>query len=229
MLLRWQGCRKSSQKLGKGVICTRWTRSRGRSKRSWEGRVESTHWNLSSHLFYSYRSSCLCSLAWEVFFYFHIPVPVHEKSRPLPFPGMANCPVDSMKGGGLSWFSDLTVADPYYILPLLTSATLFIQFKLGVEYGTKLSQSTGAGKVGRTLWLVLHHSCELSETSDYPQALMYIFPPLLLIFTHSFPAALTFYWLTTNVISVAQVCLLSKLVVSSHIPMNRLHFWGWTP
>merc|ERR1712107_682391 len=60
--------------------------------------------------------------------------------------GMANCPVDSMKGGGLSWFSDLTVAYPYYILPLLTSATLFIQFKLGVEYGTKLSQSTGAGK-----------------------------------------------------------------------------------
>ena len=56
-----------------------------------------------------------------------------------------------MKGGGLSWFSDLTVADPYYILPLLTSATLFIQFKLGIEYGTKLSQSTGAGKVGRSL------------------------------------------------------------------------------
>ena len=129
-----------------------------------------------------------------------------------------------MKGGGLSWFSDLTVADPYYILPLLTSATLFIQFKLGVEYGTKLSQSTGAGKVGRTPRLVVDHSCELSETSDDPQALMYIFPPLLLIFTHSFPAALTFYWLTTNVISVAQVSLLSKLVVSSHIPMNRLRF-----
>merc|ERR1712223_1187303 len=64
-------------------------------------------------------------------------------------------------------------------------AILFIQFKLGIEYGTKLSQSTGAGK-----------------------ALMYIFPPLLLIFTHSFPAALTFYWLTTNVISVAQASFL---------------------
>ena len=71
-----------------------------------------------------------------------------------------------MKGGGLSWFSDLTVADPYYILPLLTSATLFIQFKLGIEYGTKLSQSTGAGKVGKTPLLVLDHSCELSKTSD---------------------------------------------------------------
>ena len=86
-----------------------------------------------------------------IIFYLHFPVPVHEKSRSPPFSGMANCPVDSMKGGGLSWFSDLTVADPYYILPLLTSATLFIQFKLGVEYGTKLSQSTGAGKVGKTL------------------------------------------------------------------------------
>ena len=54
---------------------------------------------------------------------------------------MANCPVDSMKTGGLSWFTDLTVPDPYYILPLLTSVTLFIQFYLGVEYGTKISAS----------------------------------------------------------------------------------------
>ena len=62
-------------------------------------------------------------------------------------PGMANCPVDSMKTGGLSWFSDLTVPDPYYILPILTSVTLFIQFYLGVEYGTKVANSKGAGKV----------------------------------------------------------------------------------
>ena len=52
-----------------------------------------------------------------------------------------------MKTGGLSWFSDLTVPDPYYILPILTSVTLFIQFYLGVEYGTKLAQSKGAAKV----------------------------------------------------------------------------------
>ena len=62
-------------------------------------------------------------------------------------PGMANCPVDSMKTGGLSWFADLTVADPYYILPILTSTTLFVQFYLGVEYGTKISQAKGMGKV----------------------------------------------------------------------------------
>ena len=60
---------------------------------------------------------------------------------------MANCPVDSMKTGGLSWFTDLTVPDPYYILPILTSVTLFVQFYLGVEYGSKFTQSKGAGKV----------------------------------------------------------------------------------
>ena len=37
------------------------------------------------------------------------------------------------------------------------------------------------------------------------QAMMYVMPPLLLIFTHSFPAALTFYWLSTNIFSVGQV------------------------
>ena len=60
---------------------------------------------------------------------------------------MANCPVDSMKTGGLAWFSDLTVPDPFYILPILTSVTLFVQFYLGAEYGTKLNQSKGAAKV----------------------------------------------------------------------------------
>jgi len=99
--------------------------------------------------------------------------------------GMANCPVDSMKTGGFAWFTDLTIADPTYILPILTSVTLFIQFYLGVEYGTKISASKGMGKV-----------------------LMYGFPPLLFVFTHSFPAALCFYWLTTNIFSVGQSSLL---------------------
>ena len=136
---------------------------------------------------------------------------------------MANCPVDSMKTGGLSWFSDLTVPDPYYILPVLTSVTLFIQFYLGVEYGTKLAQSKGAAKVIFE-YFFNHHRKSVAQTVLNPisvkspqdkipswkhcipsQVLMYVFPPLLLIFTHSFPAALTFYWLSTNIFSVGQV------------------------
>ena len=35
--------------------------------------------------------------------------------------------------GGLYWFKDLTVPDPYYILPALTGATLYLQLKLGAD------------------------------------------------------------------------------------------------
>jgi YidC/Oxa1 family membrane protein insertase len=38
--------------------------------------------------------------------------------------GMATLPVESMTQGGILWFVDLTVPDPYYLLPLLTSATM---------------------------------------------------------------------------------------------------------
>lgn len=36
---------------------------------------------------------------------------------------MANLPVESMKFGGVLWFTDLTIPDPYYALPLLTMGT----------------------------------------------------------------------------------------------------------
>ncbi len=39
--------------------------------------------------------------------------------------GMANVPVESMKYGGLFWFTDLTICDPFYILPFITSATIW--------------------------------------------------------------------------------------------------------
>lgn len=47
--------------------------------------------------------------------------------------GMANLPVESMCTGGLYWFTDLTISDPYYLLPLMTSTTLFLQLKLGAD------------------------------------------------------------------------------------------------
>jgi len=39
---------------------------------------------------------------------------------------MAALPVVSMQSGGLLWFTDLTVPDPYFALPLLNAATLFV-------------------------------------------------------------------------------------------------------
>ena len=47
---------------------------------------------------------------------------------------------------------------------------------------------------------------------------MYAFPPLLFVFTHSFPAALCFYWLTTNIFSVGQV-LIGEIFVNYALPI----------
>ena len=44
---------------------------------------------------------------------------------------MANLPVESMKVGGLLWFPDLTIADPYFILPILCSASMLLTIEVG--------------------------------------------------------------------------------------------------
>lgn len=54
--------------------------------------------------------------------------------------GMTNVPVESMRTGGLFWFTDLTVVDQYYILPVVTSATMWLTIELGAD-STKLSEA----------------------------------------------------------------------------------------
>ena len=43
---------------------------------------------------------------------------------------MADLPVPGLDTGGLLWFSDLTIADPLYILPALTSGVVWYTFKV---------------------------------------------------------------------------------------------------
>ena len=78
--------------------------------------------------------------------------------------GMANLPVESMTWGGLAWFSDLSVADPYYVLPVLTSATMYLQLHLATE-GASFNQ---VGPMGRMALRVM--------------------PVFLMLFTMNFPA-----------------------------------------
>ena len=47
--------------------------------------------------------------------------------------GLANYPLESMMFGGLLWFPDLTVPDPYYILPVFTAVTMFITMEVRVD------------------------------------------------------------------------------------------------
>lgn len=96
---------------------------------------------------------------------------------------MVNAPVESLHTGGLLWFSDLTVADPYYLLPLITCSTLFLTIQLGVD-GMSLNSANGH--------IVKH--------------LLRAMPVVLFPFIMNFPSAMVVYWSTSNFVSLIQVC-----------------------
>ncbi|KAI4187737.1 MAG: hypothetical protein LQ346_005445 [Caloplaca aetnensis] len=48
---------------------------------------------------------------------------------------MADLPVPGLEDGGTLWFRDLTVVDPYFILPMITGTSAFYLFKMGGETG----------------------------------------------------------------------------------------------
>lgn len=73
------------------------------------------------------------------------------------------------------WIKDLSVADPFYILPILMGATMIIQTRLN------------------------------PEPPDPVQAkIMKIMPVAFSIFFFFFPAGLVLYWLVNNVLSITQ-------------------------
>ncbi|XP_035738649.1 mitochondrial inner membrane protein OXA1L-like [Vespa mandarinia] len=96
---------------------------------------------------------------------------------------MTNLPVESLKTGGLWWFENLTVSDPYYILPLITSATLFIT----IEVGTDSLPTSSMGMVKYVLRCI---------------------PLVTLPISATFTSAILFYWTTSNFFSLIQVGLL---------------------
>ena len=49
---------------------------------------------------------------------------------------MAAVPVESMKTGGVLWFQDLTVADPYYVLPVLACGSFVASIEVSIHIYT---------------------------------------------------------------------------------------------
>jgi len=115
--------------------------------------------------------------------------------------GMAYCPVDSMSTGGMFWFTDLTMKDPFWALPFLTSATFFLQLRLGAE-GARLDQMGPKMKIAMTCM-----------------------PFCMLPITVNFPMAVTFYWLTTNLVSLFQSQFLKIPIIRKglNIPVMIKH------
>jgi YidC/Oxa1 family membrane protein insertase len=81
------------------------------------------------------------------------------------------------------WITDLSVKDPFYVLPILMAASMFLQQKLN------------------------------PKPTDPAQArLMMIMPVVFSIFFFFFPAGLVLYWFINNVLSMAQQWYVNKSI-----------------
>jgi len=84
------------------------------------------------------------------------------------------------------WITDLSVRDPYFILPILMGAAMFAQFKL-----------------------------QPMPSTDPMQAKVFAFMPVIMSVTMAwFPAGLVLYWLTNTLLSIAQQWRINKLVAA---------------
>ncbi|KAM4714860.1 mitochondrial inner membrane protein OXA1L [Anableps anableps] len=114
---------------------------------------------------------------------------------------MAYLPVPSLQTGGILWFTDLSAADPFYILPLAVTGTMFFILELGAESGIDNPNLRAMKTVFR------------------------IMPLIILPLTINFPTAVFTYWLTSNCFSLGQVALLRHPAVRQrfNIPERIKH------
>lgn len=83
----------------------------------------------------------------------------------------------------LLWIQDLSVKDPYYVLPLLMGLTMFIQFKLN------------------------------PTPPDPTQAkIMQLMPIVFTFLFLFFPAGLVLYWVTNNTLSITQQYIITRQI-----------------
>ncbi|WP_273844854.1 YidC/Oxa1 family membrane protein insertase [Rubrobacter calidifluminis] len=85
--------------------------------------------------------------------------------------------VPSFRTGGFLWFTDLSQADPYHILPIISALTM----AAGMAITMRENQAPAQQRV-----------------------LMLILPFVFMIFLWNFPAGLFMYWITTNLVTIVQ-------------------------
>lgn len=95
-----------------------------------------------------------------------------------------------MRNAHFLWISDLSVMDPYFILPILMGATMWIQQYL---QSPKTVKSTGA-----------------NDTIAQTQKMMRWMPILFTIMFAWMPAGLVLYWTVSNVLGIIQMQIIKR-------------------
>ncbi|TVU48628.1 hypothetical protein EJB05_08269 [Eragrostis curvula] len=114
--------------------------------------------------------------------------------------------VPSLKGGGAYWFTDLTTPDDLLILPVLTSLTFLATVELNMQDGME----------GNPM---------LKTMKNISRAFGVLFVPLAM----SFPKAIFFYWVTSNLFSLGYGVVIRKPAVRNYFDLPPVESLQPTP
>lgn len=99
--------------------------------------------------------------------------------------------IDLRQAPFIGWITDLSVQDPYYILPIIMGVSMVAQQKI------------------------------MPTTMDPTQAkVMLILPAFMTLLFLTFPAGLVLYWLTNNVLTIAQQVITDRYVFNIETPFQ---------
>ena len=97
--------------------------------------------------------------------------------------------IDLRQAPFIAWITDLSVQDPFYVLPIIMGVTMVVQQKI------------------------------TPTTMDPTQAkIMLMLPAFMTFLFINFPAGLVLYWLTNNVLTISQQ-LITDRVIFAHKPV----------
>ena len=82
-----------------------------------------------------------------------------------------------------TWLPDLSTKDPYYILPVLMTLTMFIQQKMTPTAGDATQQ----------------------------KIMLYTMPLMMLLISYNLPSGLILYWFVSNILSIAQQAWINRV------------------
>ncbi|MCJ1290676.1 Mitochondrial inner membrane protein oxa1 [Xylographa carneopallida] len=115
--------------------------------------------------------------------------------------GMSHLPVPGLDSGGILWIRDLTIADPYFTLPMLTSVMMYYTFKRGGETGTS-------------------NAATMSPTMK--NAFTYGLPLMSFLFMSFWPACVQLTFTTTSMIALGTATLFRHSGIRTFLGISQM-------
>lgn len=118
-----------------------------------------------------------------------------------------------MHTGGMLWFTDLTVPDPYHILPIITSLSFLMMFELQALQNVNYGQKYNPQGIHKTMY-------RATKGVEYFGRAWCIFVTALF---WNCPAAMTWYWCCSGIVALLIRILLTHPYVDRKLTPPNMH------